>query len=83
MLRETDGLDIALKDRIDENPGACIRQIIQPFLLERSESVLCERIRALELRQMIRLQRTKKEVLCFPEEKIENSLLTPKGEAID
>jgi hypothetical protein len=67
MIRKPDGLDKALKQSIDENPGACIRQIIRPFLLERSESVLRERVRALELRRMIRLQHTKREVLCFPE----------------
>jgi hypothetical protein len=67
MINPLDELDVALKQRVFENPGACIRQIIQPFLLERSESVLRERIRALELRRMIRLQHTKREVLCFPE----------------
>ena len=48
MLKPLDDLDEALKQRPFEEPGACI-QDIRPFLLERSESVLRQRIRALEL----------------------------------
>ena len=65
MLKELDKLDKEILNRVDENPGFSIRDVIRPFLLERSESVLRERIRALELRKMIRLVRTKREVLCF------------------
>ena len=64
-MNELDGLDEALKNRIRTNPGFSIRDVIRPFLLQKSESVLRERIRALELRNLIRTTRTKKEVLCF------------------
>ena len=66
MLKPLDELDEALKQRVFEKPGACIQDVIRPFLLERSESVLRQRIRALELRQLIRLQKTKREVRIFP-----------------
>ena len=64
-MNELDELDKALKNRIRANPGFSIRDVIRPFLLQKSESVLRERIRALELRNLIRTTRTKKEVLCF------------------
>ena len=66
MLKPLDELDEALKQRVFEKPGACIQDVIRPFLLERSESVLRQRIRALELRQLIRLHKTKREVRIFP-----------------
>lgn len=66
MLKPLDELDETLKQRVFEKPGACIQEVIRPFLLERSESVLRQRIRALELRQIIRLQKTKREVRLFP-----------------
>lgn len=65
MFKDLDKLDKAIQKGVNENPGSSIRDIIRPFFLERSESVLRDRIRALELRQLIRLERTKKEVLCF------------------
>lgn len=65
MLKELDRLDKAILNRLDENPWFSIRDVIRPFLLERSESVLRERVRALELRNLIRLDKTKREVLCF------------------
>ncbi|VVB62569.1 Uncharacterised protein [uncultured archaeon] len=69
MLKPLDELDVALKQRVFERPGECIQDVIRPFLLERSESVLRQRIRALELRQLmqlIRSQKTKREVRIFP-----------------
>jgi predicted transcriptional regulator len=66
MLGKVDKIDKAMWHRIEKTPGCSIREIIRPFLLERSESVLRDRIRALELRQLIRLERTKREVQCFP-----------------
>jgi len=71
MMNELDLLDKAMQHSINEIPGCSIREIIRPFLLERSESVLRDRIRALELRKLIRLERTKREVLCFPVEVVE------------
>jgi len=66
MFGKEDKLDKAIKHRIKENKGCSIREAIRPFLLERSESVLRDRVRALELRHLIRLERTKKEVQCYP-----------------
>jgi hypothetical protein len=68
MRSQLDELDEALKQRVFEMPGACVQEVIRPFLLERSESVLRQRIRSLELRQLIRSQRTKREVQLYPVE---------------
>ena len=68
MIRPLDELDEALRQRVFEKPGACIQDVIRPFLLERSESVLRQRIRSLELKQLIRSQKTKREVRLFPVE---------------
>ena len=65
MMKELDDMDKALQNRVKDNQGLSIRAVIRPFLLQRSESVLRERIRALELRKLIRTTRTKREVLCF------------------
>ena len=66
MLKPLDELDEALKQRVFEKPGECIQDVIRPFLLERSESVLRQRISALELKQLIRSPKTKREVCLFP-----------------
>ena len=65
MLNELDDLDKALLDRINTTKCLSIRDVIRPFLLERSESVLRSRVRALELQKLIKTTRTKREVLCF------------------
>jgi len=65
MMKGLDQLDQKLLNRIREHPGNSVRETLRPFLLERSETALRERLRALELRQMIRLMRTKQEVRCF------------------
>ena len=72
MMNELDELDKALPDRVNETQGLPVIEVIRPFLLKKSGSALRERIRALELRQLIRLEKTKREVLCFSE-KIESS----------
>jgi hypothetical protein len=68
MLREIDELDRALEQRIKERPGICITEVIKPFLMQRSETVLRQRIRGLALRDLIKLTPTKKEVLAYPKE---------------
>ena len=65
MMKELDDLYKALLDRINTAKCFSIRDVIRPFLLQRSESVLRDRVRALELRQLIRTARTKREILCF------------------
>ncbi len=67
MMEELDEFDKALLQRICEKPGLCVREIIRPFLIERSESALRARIQALELRRLIRTAKTKREVRCFRE----------------
>jgi hypothetical protein len=66
MMKELDDLDKALLDRVNTIRCYSIRDLIRPFLLQRSESVLRERVRALELRKLIRLERTKREIRCTP-----------------
>ena len=61
-----DTIDKRLQDAVEENPGACIRTIIRPFFLVRSESVLRRRMEMLHLRGLIRMEQTKKDVLCYP-----------------
>ncbi len=74
MMKELDYLDKALLDRVNTTQCFSISDVIRPFLLERSESVLRTRVRALELRELIKTTRTKREVLCFgvvvPEEDV-------------
>lgn len=61
MMKEKDQLDEHILNSIRKTPGVSISSIIKPFLLEKSETALRQRIRALELRQLIRIERTKKE----------------------
>ena len=65
MIEGLDNLDEALLDRVKTTKCLSIRDVIRPFLLERSESVLRARVRALELQKLIKTTRTKREVLCF------------------
>jgi len=65
MMKELDDLDKALLDRVNTTQCYSIRDVIRPFLLQRSESVLRDRVRALELRELIKTTRTKREILCF------------------
>ena len=61
-----DGLDKRLRNDVKENPGVCVRQIIKPYFLERSEPVLRRRMEMLAMRGLIRCVKTKRDVLCFP-----------------
>jgi len=65
-----DGLDKRLQNDVKENPGACVRTIIKPYFLERSEPVLRRRMEMLAMRGLIRCEKTKRDVLCYP---IENN----------
>ena len=65
MTEVLDELDKALLDRINTTKCSSMFEVLKPFLLERSETVLRSRIRALELRKMISTTKTKREVLCF------------------
>lgn len=69
MKTELDQLDKQLRNSISECPGQRIRAIIKPFFGEKSESVLRTRILQLELRGLIRLEKTPKgPILCYPAE---------------
>ncbi len=61
-----DGLDKRLRNDVKENPGVCVRQIIKPYFLERSEPVLRRRMEMLAMRGLIRCVKTKRDVLCYP-----------------
>ncbi len=65
MFRKLDEVDIALLNSISDNPGCSISDAIRPLLADRSESVLRGRIRALELRKLIRCIQTKHKVLLY------------------
>lgn len=67
MLKETDEIDRKLLDRIKEHPGEHVRAIIKPLFLEKSESALRSRIALLELRGLVRFERSKSEVRCYLE----------------
>lgn len=59
MIDSLDELDKALLDRIKTTPCASIRDVIRPFLLEKSESVLRTRVRYLELHGLVKSDETK------------------------
>jgi len=65
MLKDPDKLDAVLLEQISENPGHSISETIRPFLTIRSEANLRYRIRALELRKLIRHVTTKNSVLLY------------------
>ncbi len=67
MMRENDAIDTGIKHVVAKNPGCSVFDAIKPFLTERSESVLRQRIRALGLKKELRLEKTKHEVRCFLE----------------
>jgi len=65
MMRASDEIDISILDSISRKPGCSISEAIRPLLIERSESVLRGRVRALELRKLIRCVPTKHRVLLY------------------
>ncbi len=65
---EPDDIERGMQLYVAEHPGDCIAKVIEPFLLQRSESILRARIRGLAMRKKIRLQKTRKEVLVWPVE---------------
>lgn len=65
MKESMDEIDISLLDGITRNPGCCVSDVIKPLLRERSESVLRSRVRALEIRKLIRFIPTKHKVLLY------------------
>ena len=69
MIEDLDELDKALMDRVKSTQCSSIRDVIRPFLLEKSESVLRTRIRYLELHKLILTTKTTHgRIKCFPVE---------------
>ena len=67
MIDTIDELDKALLDRINAIPCASIRDVIRPFLLEKSESVLRTRVRYLELHKLIKTEKNRHgRIKCLP-----------------
>lgn len=68
MTEALDELDKALLDRINTTQCSSMRDVIRPFLLEKSESVLRTRIRYLELHNLIKTAKNPRtgRVQCFP-----------------
>lgn len=65
---QIDELDNKLMCTVSEQPGISIAGVIRPLLRVRCESALRQRVRSLELQGFIRLEKTRKEVLCYPAE---------------
>ena len=64
-----DELDVALIDRVKSTQCASMFDVIRPFLLERSESVLRTRIRTLALHGLIKTTKTiHGRIKCLPVE---------------
>jgi hypothetical protein len=68
MMKELDRLDDALRDGAFQHPGICIQQLIEPFLLEKSEFALRRRVKLLQLQGFLRFERTKSEIKVYPAE---------------
>ena len=67
MIEVLDKLDEALLNRINTTQCSSIRDVIRPFLLEKSESVLRTRVRYLELHNLIKTAKTRHgKVQCSP-----------------
>ena len=68
MIEVLDKLDKALLDRINTTQCSSMRDVIRPFLLEKSESVLRTRIRYLELHNLIKTAKNPRtgRVKCYP-----------------
>lgn len=63
-----DSIDKGIQHNAAEIPGRNISAVIEPFLSERSESVLRARIRQLSRKRLLRLEKTRHEILVYPGE---------------
>ena len=62
-----DEIDEGILQRIESNPGISVADAIAPFLTRRADTPLRQRVRALQLQQLIRVEKTKHTVRCFRE----------------
>lgn len=60
-----DQLDRRLLKAIEENPGAIVAGIIRPFLNEKAQRTLRDRIQDLERQKLIRLEKERHHVRCY------------------
>lgn len=67
-LRQLDWIDQSIAEKVFESGGRCMRWYLLPHLRNLSEPAGRERIKALELRGLVTLQKTKHEVLVWPTE---------------
>jgi len=73
MMKEKDDIDRGILRTVEERPGLNIRAAVSPFLLKRSESNLRERVRQLELRGLLRLEKDKHETRLYVVEEDTNA----------
>jgi hypothetical protein len=79
MIDKLDELDKALIDRINAIQCTSIRDVIRPFLLERSESVLRTRVRYLELQKLIKTTKNRHgRIQCSPMQVFQHRRRKPK-----
>lgn len=79
-LPNWDELDRKMLNSILSQPGGSIRDIIRPFLKERSESALRSRVRSYYLHDLIEMKSGARKVRCYPDvEKIKGMLDTMGG----
>lgn len=67
-FRPLDEFDSKILQSIHEKPGESIREYLTPNLLQLSEPAGRNRIRDLELRGLVRLEKTKRAVKVWPTE---------------
>jgi len=80
MIDTLDKLDEAIVDRINTTECRSIRDVIRPFLLEKSEAVLRTRVRYLEMHKLIKTEKnTHGRVRCFPIENGKADVLSIGG----
>jgi len=63
--REPDDIDRGILARISEQPGISILDAIRPFLAQRSETVLRQRVRQLAILGEIRIDPTRHISKCY------------------
>ncbi|MHB8118642.1 MAG: hypothetical protein ACYDHX_07955 [Methanothrix sp.] len=66
MQPNWDNLDKRMLSCIVEHPGGSIRDVIKPFLKERTETTLRVRVRALWVHDLIEMRPGVNKVQCYP-----------------
>lgn len=66
MLPQMDATDYAIESIVKKTPGISIFKAIEPFLREKSETVLRVRVRQLALRDKIRIEKGRHESKLYP-----------------